>query len=95
MNSMAIRRCKNAVTVHSKGEYREPIVIILPILNHKNGHDVKPNKVALKYPDFKKDINPNYVHVKMFNFVIKANAKTSLNYIINAFSSTLKDMTLD
>jgi hypothetical protein len=94
MNSMAIKRCKNAGAVHSKGEYQKPIVIIIPILNHKNGHYVKPNKVALKYPDFKKDVNPN-VHVKMFNFVIKANAKTSLNYIINAFSYTLRDMTLD
>jgi hypothetical protein len=39
------------------------------IPNHKNGDSVKPNKVAFKYPDFKKNIDPN-AHVKMFNFII-------------------------
>jgi hypothetical protein len=37
---------------------------------------VRSNKVALKYPDFKKIVDP-YVHVKTFNFVMKENAKTS------------------
>jgi hypothetical protein len=37
---------------------------------------VKPNSVVLKYHDFKKDANP-YVHVNVFNFTIKANAKNS------------------
>jgi plasmid replication initiation protein len=50
--------------------------------------------VALKYLDFKKDVDPN-VHVRMFNFVIKENAKTFEEYIINAFNYTLRDMTLD
>ncbi len=48
--------------------------------------------VALKYPDFKKNANPN-VHVRVFNFVVKANAKTSKKYIINVFSYMLRDTT--
>jgi hypothetical protein len=48
--------------------------------------------VALKYPDFKKDVDPN-VHVRMFNSVVKANAKTFEEYIINVFSYTLRDTT--
>ncbi len=31
----------------------------------------------------------------MFNYVVKANVKTSEKYIINVFSYTLKDTTLD
>jgi hypothetical protein len=55
------------------------------IFNQKNGHFVKPYRVAFKYPNFKKNVNPN-VHVRMFNF-----AKTFEEYIINAFSYTLRD----
>ncbi len=40
-----------------------------PILDHRNDHYVRPNKVAFKYHDFKKDVNPN-VHVKVFNSTI-------------------------
>jgi hypothetical protein len=54
---------------------------------------VRPNKVPLKYFDFKKDVNP-YVHVRVFNFVMKANVKTFKEYIISAFSYTLRDATL-
>ncbi len=46
--------------------------------------------VALKYFDFKKDVNPN-VHVKVFNSIMKVNVETFEEYIINAFSYTLKD----
>jgi hypothetical protein len=53
---------------------------------------VKPNKVALKYLDFKKDVDPN-VQFKMFNFTMKANAKTFKEYINNAFSYMLRDTT--
>jgi hypothetical protein len=60
----------------------KPSIITQGIPNHINGHSIKPNKVALKYPDFKKDVDPN-VHVKMFNFVVKANAETSKKYINN------------
>jgi hypothetical protein len=50
--------------------------------------------VALKYHDFKKYADPN-VHVKVFNFVIKTNTETFEEFIINAFSYTLRDTTLD
>ncbi len=50
------------------------------------------NRVVFKYPDFKKDVDPD-AHVKVFNFVVKANAKTSKEYIISAFSYTLRDTT--
>jgi hypothetical protein len=50
--------------------------------------------VVLKYPDFKKDIDLN-AHVKMFNFVVKANVETFKEYIINVFSYMLRDMTSD
>jgi hypothetical protein len=36
--------------------------------------------VAFKYLDFKKDVDPN-VHVKVFNFAMNVNAKTSKQYI--------------
>jgi len=38
MNSMAIGGCKNANDVHSKGKYRKPIIIIIPILAHRDGN---------------------------------------------------------
>jgi hypothetical protein len=53
-----------------------------------------PNRLALKYLNFKRDVDPN-VHVKMFNYVMKENAKTFEEYIINVFSYTLKDITSD
>ncbi len=48
--------------------------------------------VVLKYLDFIKDVDPN-VHVRVFNFEIKANAKTSKEYIINVFRYTLRNTT--
>jgi hypothetical protein len=56
--------------------YLKPYVLTLEIPHQRNGHFVKPNKVALKYPNIKKYVDLN-VHVRMFNFVTKANAKTS------------------
>ncbi len=53
---------------------------------------MRPNRVTLKYPDFKKDDNVD-VHVRVFNFAMKANAKTFEEYIINAISYTLRDTT--
>jgi hypothetical protein len=50
--------------------------------------------VALKYPDLKKDVDPD-AHVRVFNFAIKANAKTSEKYIINVFNYMLRDTTLN
>jgi len=43
------------------------------IFNQKNGHFVKPYRVAFKYPSFKKDVDPN-VHVKVFNYMVKVDA---------------------
>jgi hypothetical protein len=91
---MAIRGCKNANDVHWKGKYWEPIIIIVPILDHRDGNYVRPNRVALKYLDFKKGVDLD-VHVKVCNYAIKENAKTFEEYIINAFSYTLRDTTSD
>jgi hypothetical protein len=54
----------------------DPFVITTGILDRRNGHSMRPNMVAFKYHDFKKNANPN-VHVNVFNSTIKANAKTS------------------
>jgi hypothetical protein len=50
--------------------------------------------VALKSLDLNKDVDPD-AHVKMFNYMVKANAETFEKYIINAFSYTLRDTTSD
>ncbi len=50
--------------------------------------------VSFKYPNFLKYVDLN-VHVKVFNFVVKANEKTFEEYIINALNNMLKDITLD
>jgi hypothetical protein len=77
--------------MNPKGGYQKPFVIIVPILDHRDGHYVKAKNVAFKYHDFKKNVDPD-VHVRMFNFVVKANAETSEEYIINAINYMLKDM---
>jgi hypothetical protein len=69
------------------------IVVIIPIFYHKDAHNVRPNRVAFKYPNFKKDVDP-YAHVTVFNSIVKANAETSKKYIINVFSYTLRNITL-
>jgi hypothetical protein len=76
----------------SRGIYREPPIILVEIFDQRNGHSIRSNKVAFKYPNFKKNVNPD-VHVKVFNFAMKVNAKTFKEYIINAFSYTLRDIT--
>jgi hypothetical protein len=75
MSSMAIGGCRSVNVMYSKRGYPKPIAIITPILDKRDGHYVRPNRVALKYPNFKKDVDPN-AHVKMFNFVVKANVET-------------------
>jgi hypothetical protein len=50
--------------------------------------------VALKYPDFKKNVDQN-VHVRMFNSIVRVNAKTFEKYIINVFSYMLRNTTSD
>ncbi len=84
---MVARRCKSADVVHSKGGYWKPIIITTSILDHRDGHYVRPNMVAFKYLDFKID-----VHVRMFNSIVKINAKTFEEYIIDAFNYTVRDM---
>ncbi len=55
---------------------------------------MRPNRVAFKYHDFKKDVDPN-AHVRVFNYVMKGNAKTFEKYIINAFSYMLRYIALN
>ncbi len=93
-SSMAIGRYINVNATNQKRGYQKPYAIIAPILNHKYYHYVRPNKVALKYLNFKKDVDPN-THVKVFNSTIKTNVETFEKYIINAFSYTLKDTILN
>jgi hypothetical protein len=85
MSSIAIGGYRNTYVENPKGEYRGPSIMIQGIFNHKNGHFVKPNKVVFKYLDFRKNVDLN-VHVKVFNSVVKVDAKTSKKYIINAFN---------
>jgi len=91
---MATRRYRNANAMNPRGGYREPSTIITPIPNHKDGHYVRPNMVALKYPNFFLNVDPN-AHVRVFNSAIKKNAKTFEKYIINVTNYTLRDITLD
>jgi hypothetical protein len=91
-SSLVVGRYKSIDVRNLRQGYREPFVVIIGITNNKNGHSMRPNKVTLKYPNFKKNVNAN-VHVRVFNFAMKANAKTFEEYIINAFSYTLKDTT--
>jgi hypothetical protein len=89
---MATGRCRKCKCHAFKRKILRTIVVTTPILVHKNGHYVRPNKVALKYLYFKKDVDLN-VHVRVFNFVIKTNVETSKKYIINVFNYMLRDTT--
>jgi len=91
MNSMAFEGYRSADVVHPRGGYQKLITITTPIFYHRDGHYVRPNRVAFKYFDFKKDVVLD-VHVKVFNSIIKENAETFEKYIINAFSYMLKDI---
>jgi hypothetical protein len=93
MSSMAIGGYKSVAITYLWRGYQEPSVVTIPIPDHIDGHYVRPNKVALKYPDFKKDVDPD-AHVRMFNSKVKANTKTSKEYIINAFNYMLRNTTL-
>jgi hypothetical protein len=94
MSLMVAKRYKNVNATNPRGGYQKPFVVTIPILVHGDGHYVKPNKVAFKYPDFKKDVDLD-AHVRVFNSIIKINTETSKEYIINAFSYMQKDTTLD
>ncbi len=91
---MVVGRYMSADVMNPRGGYQEPFVVTTPIVYHKDGHYVWPNWVAFKYHDFKKDVDPN-VHVKVFKFLVKSNAKTFKEYIINVLSYMLRDTTLD
>jgi hypothetical protein len=76
--------CKSTDVANSKGEYQEPIAIMTLLFDHRDGHYVRPNMVAIKYLNFKKNIDLN-AHVRVFNPAIKTNVETSKEYMINVF----------
>jgi hypothetical protein len=94
MYSIIIGRYRSTNAKNPRGGYQKPSIITTGIPDHKINHFVKPNKVALKYPNFKKDVDMN-VHFRVFNLIVKANAETFEEYIINLFKYMLKDMALD
>jgi hypothetical protein len=47
--------------------------------------------VTRPYPNYKKNVDPD-VHVRVFNVTVRTNGETYEEYIINAFSYTLKKM---
>jgi hypothetical protein len=94
MSLIVVGGYKNTDVKNPRGGYQEQFVIPVGTPNHKNGHSVRPNMVVLKYLDFKKDVDLN-AHVRVFNFVMKANAETPKKYIINVFSYMLRNITLN
>jgi hypothetical protein len=89
---MVVGGYKSVDVTNPKGRYQELSTITTQILDHRDGHYVRPNRVALKYLDFKKEIDPN-AHVRVFNSIIKTNVETFEEYIINAFNYMLRDTT--
>jgi len=92
MSSRVTKGYISANVANPRGGYQKPSTVTTPILDHIDGHYVRPNRVAFKYPNFKKDVDID-VHVKMFNYVVKANVETYKEYIINAFNYTLINTT--
>jgi hypothetical protein len=92
MSSIAVGRYKSENVVNPKEGYRKPFFVTTQIPNHKDDHYVRPKIITFKYPNFKKDVDQD-AHVKMFNFIVKANAETFEEYIINIFSYTLINTT--
>jgi len=70
---MAIGGYKSVDVMNPKGRYQEPFAITTQILDHRYGHYASPNRVTLKYLDFKKEADPN-AHVRVFIFIVKENA---------------------
>jgi hypothetical protein len=89
---MAARGYESVNATNPRGGYQVPFVVTTQILDHKDGHFIRPNMVAIKYLGFRKDVNSN-VHVRVFNSIVKTNVETSKEFIINAFSYTLRDIT--
>jgi hypothetical protein len=44
----------NVDVTNLRGRYQEPSIITAQILDNRDGHYVRPNRVAFKYPDLKK-----------------------------------------
>jgi hypothetical protein len=94
MSSIVIKGYKSTNAQNSEERNHEPLVITHGILDHINGHFVKTNKVALKYPDFKKNADPN-AHVKMFNYEVKVNVETLKKISSMCLTIRSRDTTLD
>jgi hypothetical protein len=54
MNSITIERYRSTDVGNLGRGYRKASGITTRIPNNRNGHSMRPNMVALKYPDFKK-----------------------------------------
>jgi hypothetical protein len=52
MSSMATKRYKGADARNLRGGYQGPSIVSAKISDHRHGHYVRPNMVALKYHDF-------------------------------------------
>jgi hypothetical protein len=78
MSSMVVGGYKSVDATNLRGGYWQPSIVTVQIFNYKNGHSIRPNKVALKYLNFKKDVNPD-AHVRMFNAEVLKNVETSKN----------------
>jgi hypothetical protein len=74
-SNIVVGRYKSTYVKNPRAGYQEPSIINARIFDHRIGHLLRPNRVALKYPDFNKDDDLD-VHVRVFNFVVKANAET-------------------
>jgi hypothetical protein len=67
VNSMVVGGYKSADAVYPRRGYKNRACLVTAqISNHKNGHYVRPNRVAIKYLDFFLNVDFN-VHVIMFN----------------------------
>ncbi len=93
MNLIVARGYRSTDVENIREGYRKPFVVTEEIPTHRNGHYVKLNMVAINYPNFIKNADPN-VHVRVCNSTMKANAETFKEYIINVFNYMLKDTTL-
>ncbi len=94
MNSMVVGGYKSANAMNPRRGYQKPFVVTTQNFDHRNGHYVRPNRVALKYLDLKKYVDID-AHVKVFNFVVKVNVETYDDCIINAFGYMLRNMASD
>jgi hypothetical protein len=57
MTSMATKGYRSADATNPRGRYQEPSIVIAQIHDRKNCHFTRPNRVTLKYHNFKKDVD--------------------------------------